>query len=141
MAFADTDIIFNQSDIKRSVSTSKAPAAIGPYSQAVQAGEFLYVSGQIPVDPATGEIPTDISLQARRSLENLKAIVEAGGYTLADVVKTTVFAANIEDFAAVNTVYAEYFPNDAPARSFVAVKGLPKGVGVEIEAVAWHRKQ
>ena len=71
MAFADTDIIFNQSDIKRSVSTSKAPAAIGPYSQAVQAGEFLYVSGQIPVDPATGEIPTDISLQARRSLENL----------------------------------------------------------------------
>ncbi len=141
MAFADTDIIFNQSDIKRSVSTNKAPAAIGPYSQAVQAGEFLYVSGQIPVDPATGEIPTDISLQARRSLENLKAIVEAGGYTLADVVKTTVFAANIGDFAAVNAVYAEYFPNDAPARSFVAVKDLPKGVGVEIEAVAWHRKQ
>ena len=140
MAFVDPEIIFEQSDIKRAVSTDKAPAAIGPYSQAIQAGEFLYVSGQIPVDPATGEIPDDISLQAKRSLENLKAIVEAGGYTLSDVVKTTVFAADIRDFSDVNAVYAEYFPKDAPARSFVAVKDLPKGVKIEIEAVAWRRK-
>ena len=140
MAFVDPEIIFDQSDIKRAVSTDKAPSAICPYSQAVQAGEFLYVSGQIPVDPSTGEIPGDVSLQAKRSLENLKAIVEAGGYVMGDVVKTTVFAADIKDFAEINTVYAEYFPKDAPARSFVAVKDLPKGVQVEIEAVAWHRR-
>ncbi len=140
MALVDPEIIFAQSDIKRAVSTDKAPAAIGPYSQAIQAGEFLYVSGQIPVDPATGEIPADVKAQAKRSLENLKAIVEAGGYTLSDVVKTTVFAAEIVDFAEVNAVYAEYFPKDAPARSFVAVKDLPKGVKIEIEAVAWRRK-
>ena len=140
MAFVDPEIIFEQSDIKRAVSTDKAPAAIGPYSQAIQAGELLFVSGQIPVDPATGEIPGAVSAQAKRSLDNLKAIVEAGGYTLADVVKTTVFAADIADFAEVNTVYAEYFPNSAPARSFVAVKDLPKGVKIEIEAVAWRRK-
>ena len=140
MAFVDPEIIFEQSDIKRSISTDKAPAAIGPYSQAIQAGEFLYVSGQIPVDPATGEIPADVKAQAKCSLENLKAIVEAGGYTLSDVVKTTVFAADIRDFSDVNAVYAEYFPKDAPARSFVAVKDLPKGVKIEIEAVAWRRK-
>ena len=101
---------------------------------------MLFVSGQIPVDPATGEIPATVSLQAKRSLENLKAIVEASGYRLTDVVKTTVFAADIADFAEVNGVYAEYFPNNAPARSFVAVKDLPKGVKIEIEAIAWHRK-
>lgn len=140
MAFLDPEIIFEQSDIKRAVSTDKAPAAIGPYSQAIQAGEFLYVSGQIPVDPATGEIPGDVSLQAKRSLENLKAVVEAGGYTLSDIVKTTVFAAEIWDFEEINTVYAEYFPNNPPARSFVAVKDLPKHVKIEIEAVAWRRK-
>ncbi len=140
MAFVDPDTILEQVVLRRKISTDKAPAAIGPYSQAIQAGEFLYVSGQIPVDPATGEIPATVSLQARRSLENLKAIVEAGGYRLTDVVKTTVFAADIADFAEVNAVYAEYFPNNAPARSFVAVKDLPKGVKIEIEAVAWHRK-
>ncbi len=140
MAFVDPDSILEQVVLRRKISTDKAPAAIGPYSQAIQAGEFLYVSGQIPVDPATGEIPATVSLQARRSLENLKAIVEAGGYRLTDVVKTTVFAADIADFAEVNAVYAEYFPNNAPARSFVAVKDLPKGVKIEIEAVAWHRK-
>ena len=140
MAFVEPEMILEQFDVRRAVSTSKAPAAIGPYSQAIQAGEFLYVSGQVPVDPATGEIPDYISQQARRSLENLKAIVEAGGYTLADVVKTTVFAADIANFAEINNVYAEYFPGDAPARSFVAVKDLPKGVGVEIEAVAWRKK-
>ena len=140
MAFVDPETILEQVIIKRKISTDKAPAAIGPYSQAIQAGEFLYVSGQIPVDPATGEIPGTVSLQAKRSLENLKAIVEAAGYSLTDVVKTTVFAADIADFAEVNAVYAEYFPNNAPARSFVAVKDLPKGVKIEIEAVAWHRK-
>ncbi len=128
MAFVDPDTILEQVVLRRKISTDKAPAAIGPYSQAIQAGEFLYVSGQIPVDPATGEIPATVSLQARRSLENLKAIVEAGGYRLTDVVKTTVFAADIADFAEVNAVYAEYFPNNAPARSFVAVKDLPQGV-------------
>ena len=140
MAFVDPDSILEQVVLRRKISTDKAPAAIGPYSQAIQAGEFLYVSGQIPVDPATGEIPATVSLQAKRSLENLKAIVEAAGYRLTDVVKTTVFAADIADFAEVNAVYAEYFPNNAPARSFVAVKDLPKGVKIEIEAVAWHRK-
>ena len=140
MPFVEPESILEQVIIKRKISTDKAPAAIGPYSQAIQAGEFLYVSGQIPVDPATGEIPDDVSLQARRSLENLKAIVESAGYRLTDVVKTTVFAADIADFTAVNTVYAEYFPNNAPARSFVAVKDLPKGVKIEIEATAWKRK-
>ena len=141
MAFADTDIILEQAGVRLAVSTDKAPAAIGPYSQAIRAGEFLYISGQIPVNPATGEIPSDIAAQARQSLENLKAIVEEAGYTLADVVKTTVFVTDIANFAKVNEVYAEYFSKEAPARSFVAVKDLPKAVGIEIEAVAWHRKQ
>ena len=141
MAFADPDIILEQAGVKRVVSTDKAPAAFGPYSQAIQAGDFLYVSGQIPVDPATGNVPAEIAAQARQSLENLKAIVEAAGYSLADVVKTTIFAADIANFAAVNEVYAEYFRSEAPARSFVAVKDLPKGVGLEIEAVAWRKRQ
>ena len=141
MAFADPDIILEQAGVKRVISTDKAPAAFGPYSQAIQAGDFLYVSGQIPVDPATGSVPAEIAAQARQSLENLKAIVEAAGYSLADVVKTTIFAADIANFAAVNEVYAEYFRSEAPARSFVAVKDLPKGVGLEIEAVAWRKRQ
>ena len=141
MAFADPDIILEQAGVKLVVSTDKAPAAIGPYSQAIRAGDFLYVSGQIPVDPATGNVPAEIAAQARQSLENLKAIVTEAGYSLADIVKTTIFAADIANFAAINEVYAEYFSKDAPARSFVAVKDLPKGVGLEIEAVAWRRKQ
>ena len=141
MAFADPEIILEQAGVRQVVSTDKAPAAIGPYSQAIKAGEFLYVSGQIPVDPSTGNVPAAIADQARQSLENLKAIVEAAGYTLADVVKTTVFAADIANFAEINGVYAEYFSHEAPARSFVAVKDLPKGVGLEIEAVAWRKKQ
>ena len=136
MALVEPDFIL--SGIKRIISTDKAPAAIGPYSQAVQAGHFLYVSGQIPVNPVTGEVPEDIAAQTRQSLENLKAILETAGYTLGNVVKTTIFAANINNFAAVNQVYAEYFAKEAPARSFVAVKDLPKGVGIEIEAVAWR---
>lgn len=140
MAFVEPDSILEQLTIKRTISTDKAPKAIGPYSQAVQAGEFLYVSGQIPVDPETGGIPDDAASQAKRSLENLKAILEAAGYLLTDVVKTTVFSTDINDFAEVNAVYSEYFPKEAPARSFVAVKELPKGVKIEIEAVAWRRK-
>ena len=140
MAFVDPDSILEQTLVKRVISTEEAPAAIGPYSQAIKAGDFLYISGQIPVDPKTGNIPGDIASQAKQSLENLKAIIEAAGYSLADVVKTTVFAADIENFAEINGIYAGYFPKDAPARSFVAVKDLPKGVGVEIEAVAWHKK-
>ena len=140
MAFVDPESILEQVVLKRKITTENAPAAIGPYSQAIQAGDMLFVSGQIPVDPATGEIPAAVSLQAKRSLENLKAVVEAAGYRLTDVVKTTVFASDIADFAEVNGVYAEYFPNNAPARSFVAVKDLPKGVKIEIEAIAWHRK-
>ena len=138
MAFVEPDSILER--VKRVISTDKAPAAIGPYSQAIQAGEFLYVSGQIPVDPATGKVPEAISEQAEQSLKNLKNIIEAAGYTLSDVVKTTVFAADIANFAEVNNVYAKYFDKEAPARSFVAVKDLPKGVGIEIEAVAWHKK-
>ena len=138
MAFVEPDSILG--NIKRAISTDKAPAAIGPYSQDVQADEFLYVSGQIPVNPETGAFSEDISEQARQSLENLKAIIEAAGYELSDVVKTTVFAADIANFAKINEVYAKYFVKEAPARSFVAVKDLPKGVGVEIEAVAWHKK-
>ena len=141
MAFADPEIILEQAGVKRVISTDKAPAAIGPYSQGIQAGEFLYISGQIPVNPATGSVPEDIASQARQSLENLKAIVMEAGYSLSDVVKTTVFAADIANFAAINEVYAEYFSKDAPARSFVAVKDLPKGVGLEIEAVAWRKRQ
>ncbi|MBQ7593009.1 MAG: RidA family protein [Synergistaceae bacterium] len=138
MAFVEPEFILD--DVKRIISTDKAPAAIGPYSQAIQAGEFLYVSGQIPVNPANGTFSEDITEQAKQSLENLKAIIEAAGYSLSDVVKTTVFASDIANFAKINEVYAKYFPSDAPARSFVAVKDLPKAVGVEIEAVAWRKK-
>ena len=140
MAFADPEIILEQAGIKRVISTDNAPAAIGPYSQAVQAGDFLYVSGQIPVDPSNGNIPEKIEDQAKRSLENVKAVVEAAGYSLSDVVKTTVFVTDIANFSAVNQVYSEYFSKEAPARSFVAVKDLPKGVGLEIEAVAWKKR-
>lgn len=140
MAFVDPDTILEQSQIKRVISTDKAPAAIGSYSQAIQAGNFLYVSGQIPVNPATGSIPEKISDQATQSLENLKAILEAGGYSLSDVVKTTVFVTDIKNFAEVNGIYAGYFGKEAPARSFVAVEALPKGVGLEIEAVAWRKR-
>ena len=136
MALVEPDFIL--SGVKRVISTDKAPAAIGPYSQAIQAGKFLYVSGQIPVNPVIGEVPEDIASQAKQSLENLKAILEAAGYSLSNVVKTTIFAADINDFAEVNKVYSQYFTKEAPARSFVAVKDLPKGVKIEIEAVAWR---
>ncbi len=119
------------------IHTDLAPAAIGPYSQAVQAGSMLFVSGQIPLDPATGAFAgNDITTQTRQSLTNLKNILEAAGYTCADVVKTTVLLADMGDFAAMNAVYSEFFTGNYPARAAFAVKDLPKGALVEIECVA-----
>ncbi len=122
---------------KSVVSTSKAPAAIGPYSQAIRVGDLLFVSGQLPMDPQTGDIKGNSAAeQAEQSLTNLKAIVEGGGSSLDKVVKTLVFLTDMDDFAQVNEVYAKFFHGDFPARSCVAVKALPKGAKVEIEAVA-----
>ena len=119
------------------IQTPNAPAAIGPYSQAMQAGNLLFVSGQIPIDPATGAFAgEDIATQARQSLTNVKAILEAAGYTCADVVKTTVLLADMADFAVVNGIYAEFFTAPCPARACFAVKELPKGALIEIEAIA-----
>ena len=119
------------------IHTEKAPAAIGPYSQAVKTGNLLFISGQIPIDPATGVFAgEDISTQTRQSLSNVKAILEEAGYTLADVVKTTVLLSDMGNFAAMNAVYAEFFPSNCPARAAFAVKALPKGALVEIEAIA-----
>jgi len=119
------------------IHTPNAPAAIGPYSQAVKAGSMLFVSGQIPIDPATGVFAgEDITSQSRQSLTNVKNILEAAGYALTDVVKTTVLLADIADFAAMNAVYAEFFTENCPARACFAVKDLPKGALVEIEAIA-----
>ena len=119
------------------IHTPNAPAAIGPYSQAVQAGNMLFVSGQIPVDPATGAFAgSDIATQTRQSLTNVKNILEAAGFSLSDVVKTTVLLYDIADFAAMNAIYAEFFTAPCPARACFAVKDLPKGALVEIEAIA-----
>ena len=122
---------------KTVISTPNAPAAIGPYSQAVRIGDLLYTSGQIPLDPATGAlVEGDIAVQARQSLSNVKAILEAAGADMSAVVKTTVFLKNMDDFAAMNEVYAQFFAEPYPARSAVQVAKLPKDVLVEIEAVA-----
>ena len=119
------------------ISTKKAPAAIGPYSQAIQVGNLVYTSGQIPIDPATGTfVEGGIKEQTRQSLSNIKAILEEAGLTMANVVKTTVFLADMNDFADMNAIYAEFFSEPYPARSAVAVKSLPKGALVEIEVVA-----
>ena len=122
---------------KTVINTSKAPSAIGPYSQAIQVGNLIYTSGQIPIDPATGAFAEGgIQEQTRQSLLNVKAILEEAGLTMANVVKTTVFMADMNDFAAMNAVYSEFFAEPYPARSAVAVKALPKGALVEIEVVA-----
>ncbi len=118
------------------IATEKAPSAIGPYSQGMVCGNLLFTSGQIPVDPVTKAVPIDIESQARQSLENVKAVVEAGGSSMARVVKTIVFLADMGDFASVNQVYSCYFAEPFPARSCVQVAALPLGVRVEIEAVA-----
>ena len=119
------------------ISTKKAPAAIGPYSQAIQVGNLVYTSGQIPIDPATGAFAEGgIKEQTRQSLTNVKAIFEEAGLSMSNVVKTTVFMTDMGDFADMNAVYAEFFSEPYPARSAVAVKTLPKGALVEIEVVA-----
>jgi len=124
---------------KQVISTSNAPAAIGPYSQAVMAGDFLYISGQLPVDPGTGKLDDgDIRQQAERALTNVKMILEAAGMDMQHVVKTTVFLKNMDDFAPMNEVYAKFFGENPPARAAVAVAGLPRGALVEIEAVAFR---
>jgi len=123
--------------MKQAVNTPQAPAAIGPYSQAVQIGNLVFTSGQIPIDPATGTlVQGGIKEQTRRSLANVKAVLEAAGLSMDKVVKTTVFMADMNDFADMNSVYAEFFSEPYPARSAVAVKTLPKGALVEIEVVA-----
>ncbi|WP_249960656.1 RidA family protein [Histophilus somni] len=122
------------------IHTEKAPAAIGPYVQAVDLGNLVLTSGQIPVNPATGEIPADITAQARQSLENIKAILAQAGLTVADIVKTTVFVKDLNQFATVNAEYERFFVENNhptfPARSCVEVARLPKDVGIEIEAIA-----
>ena len=119
------------------ISTKKAPAAIGPYSQAIQVGNLVYTSGQIPIDPSTGAfVEGGIKEQTRQSLTNVKAILEEAGLSMSNVVKTTVFMADMGDFAEMNAVYAEFFSEPYPARSAVAVKTLPKGALVEIEVIA-----
>ena len=119
------------------ISTEKAPAAIGPYSQAIEVAGLVYTSGQIPIDPATGKFAVGgIREQTRQSLLNVKAILEEAGLTLSDVVKTIVFMADMNDFADMNAIYSEFFSEPYPARSAVAVKSLPKGALVEIEVVA-----
>jgi len=124
--------------MKSIIATRNAPGAIGPYNQGIVAkGTFLFTAGQIPLDPANGELTgSTITEQTRQALTNLKAVVEAGGSSLDRVVKTTVFLQNMADFAAMNAVYSEFFPKDAPARSAFEVAALPKGALVEIECVA-----
>ena len=121
---------------KRIVSTEKAPAAIGPYSQAVVAGGFVFASGQLGIDPETGELAEGIESQTRRALLNLKAVLEAAGSSLEKVVRVGVFLKDIGDFPKMNAVYAEFFGQDPPARSTVQVAALPKGALVEIDAIA-----
>jgi len=119
------------------IATKSAPAAIGPYVQAVRANGLVFCSGQIALDPATGAFSTgDVSVQTERAMENLKAVLEAAGTSLAKAVKTTVYLADMNDFAAMNAVYGKYFPANPPARSTVAVKTLPKGAQVEIDVIA-----
>jgi len=121
----------------KAISTNKAPGAIGPYSQGIRVGNMVFTSGQLPVDPSTGEFAEGgIEAQTRQSLTNVQAVLEAAGLTMSNVVKTTVFLSDMNDFAAMNGVYAEFFSEPYPARSAVAVKTLPKGAMVEIEAVA-----
>lgn len=122
--------------MKKPIATTNAPGAIGPYSQAIDAGSFLFISGQIPVNPADGSIPEGIQEQTAQSIKNIKAILAEAGLTIDNVVKTTVFLANMEDFVAMNEIYAGAFTAPFPARSAVAVKDLPKKVLVEIEVIA-----
>jgi len=123
--------------MKKIISTNEAPAAIGPYSQAVCCGRFLFCSGQIPLDPKSGQIVTgDIATQTRRVLDNIASILRAEGMTFDSIVKTTIFLTNLDDFQTVNETYGSYFKQDPPARSTVQVSALPRGANVEIEVIA-----
>jgi 2-iminobutanoate/2-iminopropanoate deaminase len=123
--------------MKKIISTTEAPAAVGPYSQAVRAGSTIYCAGQIPLDPKSGQIVSqDISEQTRRVLDNVKAVLRAEGLTFENIVKTTIFLIDLADFQTVNEVYGSYFEKDPPARSTVQVAALPKGARVEIEVIA-----
>ena len=121
---------------KEVINTNNAPEAIGPYSQVVIVGDFVYTSGQIPLNPATGELVTDIKLATKQSMENIKAILEEAGTSLNNVVKTSIFLKDLNDFEAVNKVYGTYFIENKPARSCVQVAKLPKDAVIEIEAIA-----
>ncbi len=119
------------------VATDKAPGAVGPYSQAVRVGDFVFTAGQIPLDPATGQmVEGDIEAQARQALTNVSAVLEAAGTSLSNVVKTTVFLADMDEFQAMNGVYAEFFPDAPPARSAVQAAALPLGARIEVEVIA-----
>ena len=123
--------------MKKIISTNQAPAAIGPYSQAVRTGSFLFCSGQIPLDPKSGEIVAgDITAQTRRVMDNIAGLLRAEGLSFDDIVKTTIFLTNLGDFQTVNQIYGSYFKNDPPARSTVQVAALPRGANVEIEVIA-----
>ncbi len=119
----------------KEIKTSNAPAAIGPYSQAIVVGNMLFTSGQIPIDPKTGEIPEGVEAQARQALTNVKNLIEAAGASIDNVVKTTVFIKNMDDFAKINEIYAQYFTEPFPARSCVEVARLPKDVLLEVETI------
>jgi len=122
---------------KQAIQSDNAPAPIGPYSQAVKVGDTMYLSGQVPLDPATGElVDGDIDAMARRILNNLAAVMAAAGGSLADIVKLTIYLVDLNDFAKVNAVMAEYFQEPYPSRATVAIAGLPKGAPVEVEAIA-----
>ena len=122
--------------MKKVISTTNAPAAIGPYSQAIEVNGMVFASGQIPVNPATGEIPEGIEAQAEQVMKNVKNLLEAAGTSVDHVVKTSVFIKNMDDFATINGIYAKYFAKDCPARSCVEVARLPKDVLLEMEAIA-----
>ncbi len=123
--------------MREKVNTARAPAALGPYSQAIRAGDFVFASGQLGLDPATGELRAGIAAQAEQALDNLAAVLEAAGASLADVVKTTIFLADMADFGTVNAIYGARFRDAPPARSTVQVAALPKGGLVEIEMIAY----
>lgn len=128
--------MINRTDMKKVIATPEAPKAVGPYSQAIEVKGTIYVSGQIPVNPSDGSVPSSIEEQSRQALKNVGAILKEAGLSYSDVVKTTVLLADIADFAAMNAVYAEFFKEDKPARACFQVAALPMGVKVEIEAVA-----
>lgn len=123
--------------MKKSIQTGNAPAAIGPYSQGILAEKYLFISGQLPLDPVTGVLPEDIKSQTAQSIKNVQAVLQAAGGDLKNIIKTTVFLTDMKDFNAVNGVYAAFMKENPPARSAVQVAALPKGAHVEIEAIAY----